>query len=149
MWHCRQRTFLRKLLVSIIQKYVRNQINPQKVSNKILTFFKKFFISHLALQSMKKSFRQFSNCPMLVQFLKNIKITLKMVTDQSKFLKTCQKYLEKLCIKCINSWLTSWINTFPYFNVPLEKVIAHSNVSLYWLKNGKVLLIVEYLLKLC
>ena len=70
---------------------------------------------------MKKSFRQFSNCPMLVQFLKNIKITLKMVTDQSKFLKTCQKYLVKTMYKMYKQLANFMDKYFSIFRCTFRK----------------------------
>ena len=65
---------------------------------------------------------------MLPQFLKTAHRTLKIITDQSAFHKTCQKYLKTLCI---SRWLTSWRNTFPNLIAALEKLEAHSNVSLH------------------
>ena len=84
----------------------------------------KFFISCLMLQSMKEPFHQFSKWLMLPQFLERVLRTLKVIADQSAFLKHCQTYLKKVCI---DRWLSSWINTLPNFNVALEKPIAHTS----------------------
>ena len=56
----------------------------------------------------------------VTQFLRKVQKTLKIITDQSATYKICQKYLKTFCI---NRWLPSWINTFPNFNVALEKAI--------------------------
>ena len=52
---------VRKLVVWITQKHVKNQIYPQKLLKKMLIFFQKVFISRLMLQSMKEPLNQFSN----------------------------------------------------------------------------------------
>ena len=94
----------------------------------MLKLFQKFFISHLMFHSIKEPFHQFSkladDTPILKKGSKSSKDNYRPI----KICQICQKYLQNIMY---NRWLPSCINTFPNFNVALEKAIAHGNVSFH------------------
>ena len=103
---------LRKLVVWITQKYVKNQIYPQKLLIKMLTFFQKFFIGRLMLQSMKESFHQFSNWLTLPQFfkkgLKNSKDNYRPIS----ILKNLSRVFENIMYKQMATFMDKYFSKF-------------------------------------
>ena len=118
-----------------------NHIHPQKLSKKILTFFRSL-ISRLMFSQWKNlsiNFELAGVTPIFKKYSKYSKYNYKSIS----ILKDLSKRFEKIVYKQMATFVNKYFSTF------LEKATAHSNMSLHWLKNGKVLLIGEYLLELC
>ena len=103
-------------------------------------------LSRLMLQSMKEPFDQFSNWLLFPQFFKKGSSNSKDNYRPTSILKNLTKVFENIMYKQMATFMDKHSSKF---QCDLEKTIAHSNVSLHWLENGKVQLIVENLLELC
>ena len=103
-------------------------------------------LSRLMLQSMKEPFDQFSNWLLFPQFFKKGSSNSKDNYRPTSILKNLSKVFENIMYKQMATFMDKHSSKF---QCDLEKTIAHSNVSLHWLENGKVQLIVENLLELC